>query len=74
MRKIKITESICKPKGLGKKLESLGVPNEISSCEVSGWKIINAVEYDASTVLEGFKNYYSIFPENLVKMLPKAPN
>ena len=34
----------------------------------------NTVEHDANSVLEGFKNYYSTFVENLVNMLPKAPN
>ena len=37
-------------------------------------KINNTVEHDADSVLEGFKNYYSTLAENLVNMLPKAPN
>ena len=50
------------------------MPNTISSCEVSALKINNLVEHDASSILEGFKNYYSTLAENLVNMLPKAPN
>ena len=50
------------------------MPNKISSCEVSALKINNTVEHDANLILEGFKNYYSTLAENLVNMLPKAPN
>ena len=50
------------------------MPNKISSCEVSALKINNTVEHDANSILEGFKNYYSTLAENLVNMLPKAPN
>ena len=50
------------------------MPNKISSCEVNALKINNTVEHDANSVLEGFKNYYSTLAENLVNMLPKAPN
>ena len=37
-------------------------------------KINNTVEHDANLILEDFKNYYSTLAENLVNMLPKAPN
>ena len=70
----KLIESIGKPKDLWKALKSLGLPNKISSCEVSALKINNTVEHDANSILEGFKNYYSTLAENLVNMLPKAPN
>ena len=50
------------------------MPNTLSSCEVNALKINNTVEHDANSVLEGFKNCYSTLAENLVKMLPKAPN
>ena len=70
----KLSESIGKPKDLWKALKSLGLPNKISSCEVSALKINNTVEHDANLILEGFKNYYSTLAENLVNMLPKAPN
>ena len=70
----KISESICKPKDLWKTLKSLGLPNKISSCEVSALKINNTVEHDANLILKGFKNYYSTLTENLVNMLRKPPN
>ena len=44
------------------------------SFEVSGLKVNNTVEHDANPVLVGFKSYYSTLAENLVNMLPKAPN
>ena len=69
----KLSESIGKPKDLWKALKSLGLPNKISSCEVSALKINNTVEHDSNSVLEGFKNCYSTLAENLVNMLPKAP-
>ena len=71
--KKKLSESIGKPKDLWKALKSLGLPNKISSCEVSALKINNTVEHDANSVLEDFKNYYSTLTENLVNMLSKAP-
>ena len=67
-------ESIGKPKDLCKALKSLGLPNKISSCDVSALKTNNTVEHDANLILESFKNYYSILAENLVNMLPKTPN
>ena len=48
--------------------------NKISSCEVSALKINNTVEHDTNSILEVFKNYCSTLAENLVNMLPKAPN
>ena len=65
---------LVKPKYLWKALKSLGLPNKISSCEVSALNINNTAENDANSILEGFKNYYSIFAENLVNMLPEAPS
>ena len=70
----KLNESIAKPKDLWKALKSPGFPNKISFCEVNALKINNTVEHDANSVLEGFKHFYSTLAENLVKMLPKAPN
>ena len=67
----KLSESIGKPKDLWKALKSLGLPNKISSCEVSALKINNTVEHNANSVLEAFKNYYSTLAENLINMLPK---
>ena len=65
----KLSESIGKPKDLWKAPKSLGLPNKISSCEVSVLKINNTVEH-TNSILEGFKNYYSTLAENLVNMLP----
>ena len=50
------------------------MPNKISSCEVSALKVNNTVEHDVNLILEGFKNCYSILAEDLVNILPKAPN
>ena len=71
---LKLSEPIAKPKDLWKALKSLGLPNKISSCEFNALKKNNTVEHDANSVLEGFKHYYSTLAENLVKILPKAPN
>ena len=69
-----ISESIGKPNDLWKTLKSLGLTNKIYSCKVIVLKINNTDDHDANSVLEGFKNYYSTLAENLVNMLPKAPN
>ena len=65
---------LVKPKYLWKALKSLGLPNKISSCEVSALNINNTVEHDANSILEGFKNYYSTLAENLLNMPPEALN
>ena len=70
----KLSESIGKSKDLWKALKSLGLLNKTSFCEVSALKKNNTVEHDANSVLEGFESYYSTLTENLVNMLPKAPN
>ena len=70
----KLTESIGKPKDLWKALRSLGLPSKTSSCEVNALKINSKVEHDFSSVLEGYRNYYSTLAKNLVKMLPKPTN
>ena len=70
----KLSGSIGKPKDLWKALKPLGLSNKVFSCEVSTLKINNTVEHDANSVLAGVKNYYLTLAENLVKMLPKAPN
>ena len=67
----KLIEFISKPKDVWMSLTSLGLPNESFSIEVSVLKTNNRVEHDANSVLEGFKTYYSILAENLVKILPK---
>ena len=63
-----------KPKDLWKSLKSLGLPNNISSCDVSALKIDDMVEHDGNSVLEGFKNCCSTLAENLVNRLLKLPN
>ena len=72
--KKKLSESIGKPKDLWKALKSLVLPDKIFSCKVSAFRINNTVEHDNNSVSKGFKNHYSTFEDNLVKMLPKAPN
>ena len=72
--KKKLSESIGKPKDLWKALKPLGLPNKISSCEVSALKINNTVEHDGNPILDGFTNYYSTLAENVANMLPKAPS
>ena len=55
--KKKLSDYIGKPKDPWKALKSLGLPNKVYSCEASALKINNTVEHDASSILEGFKNY-----------------
>ena len=57
-----------------KALKYLGLPNKISSCEVSSLKVNKKVEYDTKLVLGRLKDYYSNFAGNLLKKLPKPPN
>ena len=64
----KISKSIGKLKDLWKALNSIGLPNDIFSCEVSALEINYTVEHDANSVSEGFKNYDSTLAENFVKM------
>ena len=70
----KLNECIGKPKDLWKALKSLGLPNKISSCEVSALKVNKTVQHDKNLVLGGFKDYCSNLAGNLLKKLPKAPN
>ena len=39
--------------------KSYGLPNKISSCEVSALKVNKTVQHDTNLVLGGFKDYYS---------------
>ena len=55
----KLYEYIGKPKELWKALKSLGLPNKISSCEVSAVKVNKTVQHDTNLVSGGFKDYYS---------------
>ena len=54
--------------------KSYGLPNKISSCEVSALKVNKTVQHDNNIVLSGFKDYYSNLAGNLLKNLPKPPN
>ena len=56
----KLTESIGKPKDLWKALWSLGLPSKTSCQEVNALKIRNTVEHDVNSILEDFRDYYSI--------------
>ena len=51
-----------------------GLPNKISSCEVSVLKINNTVEHDANSVYKVLKIIAQIWQRTLLKMVPKAPN
>lgn len=57
-----------------KTVKSLGLPNNISSCEVKGLKINNIVEHDVSSVLKGFENYYPTLADYLEQTFSKLPN
>ena len=46
-----LNESIGKPEDLWKVLKSLGLPDKISSCEVSALKINNTAEHDANSII-----------------------
>ena len=55
-------------------LKSFGLPNKISSCEVSALKVNKTVQHDTNLVLGGFKDYYPNLAGNLLKKIPKPPN
>ena len=65
----KLAEPIGKPKDLWKALKSLGLTNNISSCEVSALKINNTVEHTVYSVLESFKSYCSWVPNKRVVLI-----
>ena len=46
----KLSESIGKPNYLWKVLKSQGLPNKVSSCEITALKINNTVEHDGNSV------------------------
>ena len=55
-------------------LKSLGLPNKISSCEVSVLKVNKTVQHDKNLILGWFKDYYySSLAENCLKKLPTPP-
>ena len=57
-----------------KALKSLGLPNKISSCEVSALKINKTVQHGNNLVLGVFKDYCFNLAGNALKKLPKPPN
>ena len=71
--KKKLSESIGKPKDLWKTLKSLGLPDKISSFQVSALKINNTVEHDATLILEGFKIITQLWQIKLQTCFPKHP-
>ena len=55
-------------------LKSLGLPNKISSCEVSVLKVNKTVQHDKNLILGWFKDYYySSLAENRLKKLHTPP-
>ena len=70
----KLNECIGKPKELWKALKSLGLPNKISSCEVSVLKVNKTVQHDKNLVRSRFKYYASNQARHLLKKLHKSPN
>ena len=69
----RLNECIGKPKELWKALKSLGLPNKISSSEVSALKVNKTAQHDKNLALGEFKNYYSNLAGNLLKN-PLTPN
>ena len=63
-----------KPKELWKTLKSLGLPDKISSCEVSVLKVNKTVQHDKNLVFSRFKYYASNRAGHLLKKLHKSPN
>ena len=63
-----------KPKELWKALKSLGLPDKISSCEVSVLKVNKTVQHDKNLVRSRFKYYASNQARHLLKKLHKSPN
>ena len=55
-------------------MKSLGLPNKISSCEVSALKVNKTVQHDTNLVLDRFKDYYSNLAGKRLKKLPKPSN
>ena len=72
----KLNGCIVIPKELWKTLKSLGLPNIISSCEVSAPKVNKAVQHDTNVVSGDYylKDHYSKIAGNFLKKLPKSQN
>ena len=62
-----------KPKELWKALKSLGLPDKISSCEVSVLKVNKTVQRDKNLVFSRFKYYASNRAGHLFEKAPQIP-
>ena len=54
------------------RFKTLGLPSKNSSCEVSALKKKDTDEHDVNSVLEDFRNHYSLWWGTLSKDLPKS--
>ena len=70
----RLYDSVGKPKDLWKALKSLGLPSKTSVCGTTSLKVKNTTSFETKSTLDVFKNYYSIFTDNLLKELPTPPN
>ena len=70
----KLNECIGKIKELWKVLKSLGLPDKISSYEVSALEVNKTDQHDTNLVLVGSKDCYSNLAGNLLKKLSKPLN
>ena len=51
--------------------KSLGLPKQISSCEVNALKVNRTIQHDTNLDLGGFKDYYSNLAGKCLKKLSK---
>ena len=70
----KLNECIGKIKELCKVLKSLGLPDKISSYDVSALEVYKTDQHDTNLVLVGSKDCYSNLAGNLLKKLSKPLN
>ena len=72
--KQKLQENRGKPKELWKTLKSLGLPSKTSSSSKPCLKEDGELKHDSKSIARIFKDFFSNLAENLLKLLPKAPN
>ena len=72
--KQKLQENSGKPKELWKTLKSLGLPSKTASATKPCLKEDGELIYDTKSIARTFKDFFSNLAENLLKLLPKAPN
>ena len=70
----RLNDSIGKPKELWKALKPLGLPSKTSVCGTTALKVKNTTSFEAKSILDVFKNYYSTLADNLLKKLSTSPN